>query len=260
MKILGIGYHTIHKDGYSVRRENGSEGYMLMLSYAPCVFELSGVETSAQENSVIIYEKGIPQLFHSDEPYFVCDWVHFDAEGDDDFLKSLNIPFNLVLSNADTEFISDIVKNMYSEFYSSRTNRTKMLDAMLKTMLMKTAECTEIMTEQKSNTDPHYAELMELRDKIYSNPQIKWTVELMAGEVNMSRSYFQHIYSEIFGVSCISDVINCKIEKAKEILSSSQATISQVAAMCGYDNEEHFMRQFKKNVGVTPTVYRKNNM
>ena len=75
----------------------------------------------------------------------------------------------------------------------------------------------------------------------------------------MSRSYFQHIYREIFGVSCISDVINGKIEKAKVILSETSCTVSQAAAMCGYDNEEHFMRQFKKLVGVTPTVYRKKS-
>ncbi|MDE6788835.1 MAG: AraC family transcriptional regulator, partial [Ruminococcus sp.] len=30
-------------------------------------------------------------------------------------------------------------------------------------------------------------------------------------------------------------------------------------AMCGYDNEEHFMRQFKKIVGVTPTGYRRKS-
>ena len=56
----------------------------------------------------------------------------------------------------------------------------------------------------------------------------------------------------------MTDVINGKIEKAKEILSETGCTVSQVAAMCGYDNEEHFMRQFKKIVGVTPTGYRKN--
>lgn len=79
----------------------------------------------------------------------------------------------------------------------------------------------------------------------------------MASEVNMSRSYFQHIYRKTFGVSCITDVISGKIEKAKELLSETTFTVSQVSLMCGYDNEEHFMRQFKKMVGVTPTKYRK---
>jgi AraC family transcriptional regulator of arabinose operon len=56
----------------------------------------------------------------------------------------------------------------------------------------------------------------------------------------------------------MSDVISSKIEKAKEVLTGTTCTVNQVAAMCGYDNEEHFMRQFKKIVGMTPTAYRKN--
>ena len=50
----------------------------------------------------------------------------------------------------------------------------------------------------------------------------------------------------------MSDVISRKIEKAKEILSETDCTVSRVASMCGYDNEEHFMRI----VGMTPTSYR----
>ncbi|MDD6345585.1 MAG: AraC family transcriptional regulator, partial [Oscillospiraceae bacterium] len=65
-------------------------------------------------------------------------------------------------------------------------------------------------------------------------------------------------YRETFGISCISDVIVSKTDKAREILSTTSCTVSQVAVMCGYDSDEHFMRQFKKVVGVTPTVYRKN--
>ena len=33
-------------------------------------------------------------------------------------------------------------------------------------------------------------------------------------------------------------------------------SISSLAAFCGYDNELHFMRQFKKGTGMTPSQYR----
>lgn len=132
-----------------------------------------------------------------------------------------------------------------------------MLDALMRTLLAKVGETTDRRGELRQTSDPHYSSLIELREKIYRNPQLKWNVDTMAADVNMSRSYFQHIYREVFGVSCISDVISGKIEKAKEILSETDCTVSQVAAMCGYDNEEHFMRQFKKIVGETPTKYRK---
>lgn len=133
-----------------------------------------------------------------------------------------------------------------------------MIDLMMKTLLIKASENGFNREIMQSAADPHYSSLIELRERVYRNPQMKWNVDTMAAAVNMSRSYFQHIYRELFGVSCMTDVINGKIEKAKEILSETGCTVSQVAAMCGYDNEEHFMRQFKKIVGVTPTGYRKN--
>jgi AraC family transcriptional regulator of arabinose operon len=136
--------------------------------------------------------------------------------------------------------------------------RVKMLDSLLRTLLMKLSDTGMRRDMSQSALDPHYSALIELRAKIYRNPQLKWNVDTMAADVNMSRSYFQHIYRVFFGVSCIADVINGKIEKAKEILSETSCTVSQVAAMCGYENEEHFMRQFKKTVGVTPTRFRKN--
>ena len=126
-------------------------------------------------------------------------------------------------------------------------------------LLLVNAEFTPDRRQSGQQTaEPHYSSLIDLRAKIYRNPQLKWNVDTMAADVNMSRSYLQHIYREVFGVSCISDVINGKIEKAKEILSETSCTVSQVASMCGYDNEEHFMRQFKKIVGMTPTRYRKS--
>ena len=102
-------------------------------------------------------------------------------------------------------------------------------------------------------------ELVRLREKIYANPQEKWSVEMLCSELNMSRSYFQLIYRETFGMTCIADVINCKMNRARDLLTSTSYTISHIAQLCGYDNEEHFMRQFKKNNGVTPTVFRREH-
>ena len=133
-----------------------------------------------------------------------------------------------------------------------------MLDSLMRMLLIKAADSSGRRDTVQQSADPHYSSLVDLRAKIYRNPQLKWNVDTMAADVNMSRSYLQHIYREVFGVSCISDVISSKIEKAKELLTETSCTVSQVAFMCGYDNEEHFMRQFKKLVGMTPTRYRRS--
>lgn len=257
MNVHCIGFNSIHGSGYRIRREPIKNGYMLILMKSGGVFYFGGVEEKADRDSLIIYDSSSVQEYGADGGVFIYDWVCFDSDGDGDFFESLEIPVNTLIQYTDAEFISGIIRNIANEFFSMGSRRAKMIDSLLKMLLIKVSEINVTRGISQQNVDPHYSILAELREKIYRNPQLKWSVDAMAADVNMSRSYFQHIYRELFGISCISDVISAKIEKAKEILSETSCTVSQVAAMCGYDNEEHFMRQFKKLVGVTPTVYRK---
>jgi AraC family transcriptional regulator of arabinose operon len=189
------------------------------------------------------------------------DWVLFDDGSDRQFCQALQIPENTLLRFGDTGFLSVLLEQLCAEFYASNPKRSEMIDCLLKALLIRIAETGGPISTQQSaaNKDPHYAELVRLREKIYANPQEKWTVEMLCSEVSMSRSYFQLIYRETFGMTCIADVINCKMNRARDLLTSTSYTISHIAQLCGYDNEEHFMRQFKKNNGVTPTVFRREH-
>lgn len=258
MNVHCIGFNSVHGSSYKIRREPLENGYMLILMKSGGVFYFGETEEKAERDSLVIYDSSSVQEYGADGEIFIYDWLQFDTDGDGDFLELLEVPLNTIIRYTDADFISVMIRNIANEYYSVGARRAKMIDSLLKTLLIKLSE-TNVFRGGivQQNVDPHYSVLAELREKIYRNPQLKWNVDIMAADVNMSRSYFQHIYRELFGVSCISDVISAKIEKAKEILSETSCTVSQVAAMCGYDNEEHFMRQFKKLVGVTPTVYRK---
>lgn len=54
-------------------------------------------------------------------------------------------------------------------------------------------------------------------------------------------------------------MIKTKVEKAKMLLVSTDLSISDIAYACGYENVEHFCRQFKRASGRTPKQYRKEN-
>lgn len=253
MNIISVGWNCIYDGGYSYKSDDRNI-YLLVLSRSRIIID----NEVMPENTFIIYDGTTSVNYSSADDFLVCDWISFEADKNTDFLDA-ELDFNVPISNSDSDFISQIIRNITSEFYSMNGRRIKMLDFMMKTLLMKVAESCTHRDSIYASAEPHFSSLIELREKIYRNPQIKWNVDTMAADVNMSRSYFQHVYREIFGVSCMTDVINGKIEKAKEILSETGCTVSQVAAMCGYDNEEHFMRQFKKIVGITPTGYRRKS-
>ena len=49
-----------------------------------------------------------------------------------------------------------------------------------------------------------------------------------------------------------------RVQAAEELLVSSADSVERIAARCGYNNTEHFIRQFRARTGTTPTGYRKS--
>lgn len=112
-------------------------------------------------------------------------------------------------------------------------------------------------SKQNEKASPYYREFVDLRERIYSNPQEDWSIDSMCRDLILSRGYFQKLYTRCFGISFTQDVINSRIELSKRLLSSTDYSIAYIADQSGYSNYVHFMHQFKKIVGITPTEYRK---
>ncbi len=110
---------------------------------------------------------------------------------------------------------------------------------------------------QNEKASPYYREFVNLRERIYSNPQEDWSIDTMCRDLILSRGYFQKLYTRCFGISFTQDVINSRIELSKRLLSSTNFSIAYIADQSGYSNYVHFMHQFKKIVGITPTEYRR---
>jgi two-component system response regulator YesN len=49
------------------------------------------------------------------------------------------------------------------------------------------------------------------------------------------------------------------MERAQELLKDGSLSIKEICAAVGYADPNYFSRTFKKNVGVTPTVYREGS-
>jgi AraC-like DNA-binding protein len=54
-------------------------------------------------------------------------------------------------------------------------------------------------------------------------------------------------------------LIRLRIEKAKELLTYNDINVSEVAYNLGYASAAHFSRQFKKMVGISPSVFQKKS-
>ena len=95
-----------------------------------------------------------------------------------------------------------------------------------------------------------------MRNEIQLAPQNEWNIDWISQKIQMSRSYIQHLYKRFFGMSITEDIQNSRMEYAKYLLSSTNEKISSIAKSCGYENDVHFMRLFKKQTAMTPSEFR----
>ncbi len=74
--------------------------------------------------------------------------------------------------------------------------------------------------------------------------------------VHLSKYYISHLFKRSTGVSVSEYIINCRMEKACQLLKDTKLTVLEVAKQSGYSNIYQFHRQFKKRFGSTPVSYR----
>ena len=103
---------------------------------------------------------------------------------------------------------------------------------------------------------PYYKAFCMLHNEIRRDPQHRWSIDEISNKMNLSRSYVQHLYKRFFQISILSDIKKSRIEHAKYLLSATDETVCSIAQTCGYDNDVHFMRTFKKETNMTPSQFR----
>ena len=101
--------------------------------------------------------------------------------------------------------------------------------------------------------DDPYQRMLAFIDANYAKP-IRLTD--LAKETNMSAGYCSSLFQKEAGMSFSQYLIQLRMRKAKELLKYRNISINQVASLVGYADLFYFSREFKRNVGVTPSEYK----
>jgi len=79
----------------------------------------------------------------------------------------------------------------------------------------------------------------------------------MAALCHVSQSYFSKLFLREMGETYSSYLLQARIRWAKELLSTTNRQIGEIATMVGFSDDGHFIRSFKKYEGITPARFRK---
>ena len=255
MKIVNAGYNYRHPSDFCINRPDGSGDYILLLIRTEAYVYFDGVRQDVPKNSAIVFKKGTPQHYGAVEAEYVNDWIHFELdEGEAGRIGELGVPFDRVLPLFDITELCGFIKCIFSERYSENAYKSDSMKSYFDLIFYKLAE--GIYKTDPVLEHPYYSAFCALRGRIQTEPQLNWSVDGVGRELNLSRSYAQHLYKLFFGVSIVRDVQEYRMERAKHLLGETDASVSEIAAQCGYSTDVHFMRLFKKLTGLTPSEFR----
>lgn len=99
--------------------------------------------------------------------------------------------------------------------------------------------------------------LSDAQRRIYAFSERDWNIDEFCRSIGISRGYFQRNYKAQFGISSGEDIIQARMQQAKKLLADTTLTVQEIAGQCGYKTSPHFMRQFKEQMGISTTQYRK---
>lgn len=112
--------------------------------------------------------------------------------------------------------------------------------------------------EEKRNTkqDDLIRKVQQIIERDYSNSNL--CLNSIADELSMSPIYLGRLYKQIT-TNTLSDIISeLRLNKAKELLKTSECTIVDIAEKTGFTSSSYFYRLFKNSTGITPSDYRKS--
>lgn len=110
---------------------------------------------------------------------------------------------------------------------------------------------------EKSVENPQlYNQLMLMRKEMQQCPEKNWSIQVLCQRTHVSRSYLQRMYKTYFDKSIFEELIDFRMQKAKELLRDTELSISEIAVSSGYSSYAHFANQFKAQEGITPSGYR----
>lgn len=94
------------------------------------------------------------------------------------------------------------------------------------------------------------------KEYIQNNYSRDISLDDVSRTVNISPYYFSKIFKEGTGEGFVEYLTGIRMEKAKELLTTTECSMKEICSMVGYADPNYFSRSFKKNVGVTPTEYK----
>jgi len=97
------------------------------------------------------------------------------------------------------------------------------------------------------------------RAAAYVERQLETTIRVvdLARAARLSPSYFSRAFKTTFGLSPQKYVVERRLTRAKRIMLTTNEPLCGIAATCGFSDQAHLSRVFRRRIGAPPNAWRR---
>ena len=189
-----------------------------------------------------------------DDPWEVL-WLHFNG-------NAAVYYYDLFQKKGCCIFFPQCIKDFVSIIYeiiannAHKTNDTEIINSKL---------ITDILTMILSNpgihgpSDDYSYQMKSVKEYIDSHFTESINLDELSEAFYMNKYYLTREFKKEYGETIFQHIIRRRIDYAKNLLSTTDKTIEEIALLSGFNDQSYFSRQFKKMVGVSSLNYRKEH-
>lgn len=222
------------------------------------VRELSGEFSGHRDDAVII----------GSTPTFNCKILCFQCHVDVDMarpllsaLPSMILIDHQIQTNA-TEWIQYVFQFLALEASSQKIGKDTLINRLAGLILI---ECIRYHIEHLSEDSESWLlvfkdpALFQAMNAIHQHLDRHWTVAELAQIAHMSRSSFAERFTQKIGMPPLTYLYKYRLRVAAYYLRKTNQSSATISEKLGYASENSFCLSFKKNYGLTPSLYRKSS-
>lgn len=256
VQILDCGYHETIQGHYSA--QTVVDHYVLhCIINGKGIYQINNQTYHLTAKDCFLLIPNVPILYQSDrQDPWIYYWIGFDGIDSSQLMQLCNLDIRSpILHYEAIEDLTSIIQPLVTLNTASISDSYIALGQFY-LLLAK-------LMQQNQNIKPlsrreHYVNqaVALIQDSYYKNI----TVQNISDAIGLDRTYLYRIFKEITGMPIQQYITNLRMKRACHFLTSSMLSYSEVAYYCGYISEQYFSMAFKKNVGVSPSAYRKASM
>lgn len=258
LHVNECGYTEAFKTDIPCIRPPRNDFEMFYIASGCVSFDFNDRKFEATQGQLVILKPGDPHNFiHYAEQKTKTYWMHFAGVGAVDLLKELNLWDETVYTVGVNRESENLFMKVFQEIRFDKYKFDKMCSGLLLQIL---TGFSRLSQDHEHNTyHSNFEQLDPVIEHMYNNLHSTYENSDYAKMCNLSVSHFIALFKKRTGLPPLVFRQNIRMEKAKNLLFTTELPIKEIANMTGYSDPLYFNRIFRQKNGVPPGEFRKMN-